>query len=73
MGYITGKDSRQIMMGIWSIEEEVPENSPARFIEVFADSLDITELGFKRTEPAHTGRPAYVQLKSTVQNRLCSL
>ncbi len=59
MGYITGKDSRQIMMGIWSIEEEVPENSPARFIEVFADSLDITELGFKRTEPAHTGRPAY--------------
>ncbi|MCR4707131.1 MAG: transposase [Clostridiales bacterium] len=59
VGYITGKDSRQIMMGIWSIEEEVSENSPARFIEVFADSLNVAELGFTRREPAYTGRPAY--------------
>ena len=35
MGYVTGTDSRQMTMGVWSIEEEVPQDSPARFIEVF--------------------------------------
>ena len=59
MRYIKGTDSRQMTMGIWSIEEEVAENSPARFIEVFVDSVDVVELGFSRAEPAHTGRPSY--------------
>ena len=59
MRFIEETDSRQMRLGIWSIEEEVAENSPARFIEVFVDSLDVGELGFKRAEPAHTGRPAY--------------
>ena len=59
MRFIEGIDSRQMRLGIWSIEEEVAENSPARFVEVFVDSLDVGELGFKRAEPAHTGRPAY--------------
>ena len=59
MRYIKGTDSRQMTMGIWSIEEEVAENSPARFIEVFVDSVDVVEVGFSRAEPAHTGRPAY--------------
>ena len=30
MGYIKGPDSRQMRMGLWSIEEEVADNSPAR-------------------------------------------
>ena len=59
MRYMKGTDSRQMTMGIWSIEEEVAENSPARFIEVFVDSVDVVEVGFSRAEPAHTGRPAY--------------
>ena len=59
MRYMKGTDSRQMRMGIWSIEEEVGENSPARFIEVFVDSVDVAEVGFSRAEPAHTGRPAY--------------
>ena len=59
MRFIEGTDSRQMRLGIWSIEEEVAENSPARFIEVFVDSLDAGALGFKRAEPAHTRRPAY--------------
>jgi len=46
-------------MGLWSIEEEVSENSPARFIEVFVESLDVAGLGFTRPEPACTGRPGY--------------
>ncbi len=46
-------------MGIWSIEEEVTANSPARFIEVFVDSLNMAALEIKRVKPANTGRPPY--------------
>lgn len=55
MRYIKGSDSRQMTMGIWSIEEEVAANSPARFIEVFVDSLDMAALEIKR-EKARTNR-----------------
>lgn len=43
----------------WSWEDEVSQNSPARFIELFSDSIDLNELGFERSIPAMTGRPAY--------------
>ena len=59
MRYIKGSDSRQMRKGIWSIEEEVAENRPARFIEVFVDSLDMESLEIKRIKPAPTGRPPY--------------
>ena len=59
MGYVVGTDSRQMTMGIWSIEDEVAQDSPARFIEVFVDSLDLEEMGFRHAVPAGTGRPAY--------------
>lgn len=59
MGYVTGTDSRQMTMGVWSIEDEVPRDSPARFIEVFVESLDLEEMGFEHTVPAPTGRPPY--------------
>ena len=39
VGYVVGTDSRQMTMGIWSIEDEVAQDSPARFIEVFVESL----------------------------------
>ena len=59
MGYVTGTDSRQMTLGVWSIEDEVPQDSPARFIEVFVDSLDLETMGFEHTVPAPTGRPPY--------------
>ena len=59
MGYVTGTDSRQMTLGVWSIEDEVPPDSPARFIEVFVDSLDLEAMGFEHTVPAPTGRPPY--------------
>lgn len=59
MRYIKGTDSRQQQISCGSIEEEISENSPARFIEVFVDSLNIEELGFVRSAPAATGRPPY--------------
>ena len=59
MGYVVGTDSRQMTMGIWSIEDEVAQESPARFIEVFVESLELDRLGFRHAVPAGTGRPAY--------------
>ncbi len=59
MGYVTGTDSRQMTLGVWSIEDEVPWDSPARFIEVFVDSMDLEAMGFEHTIPAYTGRPPY--------------
>lgn len=59
MAYISGTDSRQMTMGVWSIKDEVPQDSPARFIEVFVNSLDLEALGFEHAVPAPTGRPPY--------------
>ena len=59
MRYVAGTDSRQMTMGVWSVEDEVAQDSPARFIEVFVDSLDLEEMGFRHAVPAGTGRPAY--------------
>ena len=59
MRYIEGIDSRQQQISCGSIEEEISENSPARFIEVFVDSLNMQELGFVRNTPAAIGRPPY--------------
>ena len=60
MSHIAGVDSRQMTMSIGCIEDEIPEDSPARFIEVFADSFDLEAMGFEHAAPAATtGRPPY--------------
>ena len=56
VGFVVGTDSRQMVMGVWSVEDEVAQDSPARFIEVFVDSLDLEEMGFRHAVPAGTGR-----------------
>jgi transposase len=37
----------------------VPANAPVRFIDVFAEGLDLAALGFSRSTAAETGRPPY--------------
>ena len=59
MRYVVGRDSRQMAMGVWSVEDEVAQESPARFIEVFVESLELDRLGLRHAVPAGTGRPAY--------------
>lgn len=59
MGYITGKDSMQMTFCAWNCEDLVAQDSPARFIKVFVDSLDLESMGFEHTVPAPTGRPPY--------------
>lgn len=41
-------------MGVWSVEDEVSRESPARFIEVFVESLELERLGFRHAVPAGT-------------------
>ena len=41
------------------MEDYITEENPVRFIDAFVESLDLVELGFVRSTPADTGRPAY--------------
>ncbi len=59
MGYIQGEDRHQQYLLPRSIDEYVDESSPVRVIDAFVDGLDLSVLGFTRTNPASTGRPAY--------------
>jgi len=59
MSYIKGKDRSQLTFIPECIEDLIDENNPVRVIDSFVDSLTLSELGFARSTPAHTGRPAY--------------
>src|SRR5215203_3801423 len=41
------------------LEDWIGEDNPVRVIDVFADVLDLAELGFSGVEPEVTGRPSY--------------
>jgi len=59
MSHRKGKDRRQILFLPPSIDEYIEEYNPVRVIDAFVDTLDIKALGFRKAEPANTGRPAY--------------
>jgi len=42
-----------------SLSDWIHEDSTVRVIDVFVDGLDLRKLGFDRSDPAATGRPAY--------------
>jgi len=56
-GYKSGIDRRQIEMS--SLEDKVRPNVIARVIDRFIEVTDIEKLGFTKSRPAKTGRPAY--------------
>ena len=37
----------------------ISEDNSIRVIDVFINELNLTELGFKRSQPSQTGRPGY--------------
>jgi transposase len=41
------------------LDDDVTEENPVRFIDVYVERLDLERLGFARTQAALTGRPAY--------------
>ena len=59
MPYIKGEDRNQITLFPEAVDDYITPDNPVRVIEAFVDSLDMKELGFKRTTPNDVGRPAY--------------
>jgi transposase len=59
MGHIEGASRVQQILFPEALDDYITEDSAARFIDAFVDSLDLHALGFQRTEPAPTGRPSY--------------
>src|ERR1700681_858661 len=59
MDYIRGVTRNQVILFPESVEDYITEDNPVRFIDAFVTSLDLGQLGFKRAQPAETGRPAY--------------
>lgn len=57
MPYVKSDDRYQIKMN--SLDMMVDEESMARIIDAFVDSLDLEELGFKFSSPTPEGRPPY--------------
>jgi len=59
MGYLRGESRDQISLLPESLDDYVTANAVVRFIDRFVETLDLKELGFKRTQLATTGRPPY--------------
>ena len=59
MSFIKGTPRSDVLLFPQAIDDYVSDDNPVRFIDAFVEGLDLEELGFSRTTPAHTGRPAY--------------
>ena len=59
MEYISGEGREQIILLPDSINDYVDENNAVRVIDAYIASLDLSELGFNKTELNMTGRPPY--------------
>lgn len=57
MPYMQSKDRNQIIM--CTMDSFVDQESVARVIDIFVESLNLDEMGFARTEAAKEGRPLY--------------
>jgi transposase len=58
MNYIRGADRSQTQLLPPSLEDYVPADGPARFIDAYVQGLNFQELGFAHAQPAATGRPS---------------
>lgn len=59
MGFIEGEQRNQGTLFPVVIDDLIPADHVCRVIEAFVNRLDIEVMGFKRAEPAETGRPGY--------------
>lgn len=58
MKFIIGLDRNQAVLFPITLEQSIDEDNEIRIIDIFVDSLDIEEMGFK-VEFVENGRPAY--------------
>jgi transposase len=59
MTHIAGHDRSQTLLLPESLDEYVGPENPVRFIDAFADGLDLAAAGFIRVTAKTTGRPGY--------------
>jgi transposase len=59
MVYIEGEDRKQTVLFPEILEDYLREENPVRFIDVFIEGLDLSEMGFGRAVPKERGRPPY--------------
>lgn len=57
-GFIEGENRTQATLFPEQLDDYIVEDNDVRVIDVFIDSIDLSNKGFK-TRPAATGRPAY--------------
>src|SRR4030088_1283057 len=57
--FVEGTDRGQSTLFPERLEDWIGEDNPVRVIDVFADELDLVELGFGGVDPEITGRPSY--------------
>jgi transposase len=57
--YISGSDRNQTILFPETIEDYIEDDNPVRFIDVYVNSLNLTDLGFKHAIPNQKGRPPY--------------
>src|SRR4030042_4530734 len=59
MAYVRGIARNQMILFPEALDDYIEEDNPVQFIDVFVDSLDLQELGFKYADLKGTGRPPY--------------
>lgn len=59
MGHIVGEGRGQSALFPLCVEDLMPADHACRVIDAFVDSLDMTALGFVRSQATSTGRPGY--------------
>ena len=59
MNHRPGLDRSQTLLFPERLEDYIPAENPARFLDAFVASLDLHALGFARARCASTGRPPY--------------
>jgi transposase len=57
MSYLRGPDRSEVQLLPPCLEDYVPANAPARFIDAYVEGLDFAALGFTHARPRDTGRP----------------
>ena len=59
MSHLRGTDRGEVQMLPPCLDDYVATEAAVRFIDAYAESLDFQALGFARSIPKATGRPAY--------------
>ena len=57
--FVEGTDRQQSTFLPECLDDWIGEDNPVRVIDVFADELNLAELGFSGVDPEATGRPSY--------------